>query len=91
VHGFRSSLRDWATKVGEVREVVAEAALAHTVRDKTSGLPADDLRSQAAPGELLFRVKHVLRETIYPQDVARRVASLPRLPTRRKIPWPAEG
>jgi integrase len=35
VHGFRRSLRDWATKVGEVREVVAEAALAHTVRDKT--------------------------------------------------------
>jgi hypothetical protein len=28
-------LRDWATKVGEVREVVAEAALAHTVGDKT--------------------------------------------------------
>src|SRR5262249_9166233 len=34
-HGFRSSFRDWATEVARVREVVAEAALAHTVRDKT--------------------------------------------------------
>ncbi len=34
-HGFRSSFRDWATKSAKVREVVAEAALAHTVRDKT--------------------------------------------------------
>ena len=33
VHGFRSSFRDWATENGE-REVVAESALAHTVRDK---------------------------------------------------------
>jgi integrase len=34
-HGFRSSFRDWATEVDKVREVVAEAALAHAVRDKT--------------------------------------------------------
>ena len=34
-HGFRSSFRDWATEIDKVREVVAEAALAHTVRDKT--------------------------------------------------------
>jgi integrase len=34
VHGFRSSFRDWATESDKVREVVAEAALAHTV-DKT--------------------------------------------------------
>jgi integrase len=34
-HGFRSSFRDWATEVEKVREVVAEAALAHAVRDKT--------------------------------------------------------
>ena len=34
-HGFRSSFRDWATEHDKVREVVAEAALAHTVRDKT--------------------------------------------------------
>jgi integrase len=34
-HGFRSSFRDWATESAKVREVVAEAALAHTVRDKT--------------------------------------------------------
>ena len=33
IHGFRSSFRDWATECGE-REVVAEAALAHTVRNK---------------------------------------------------------
>jgi len=35
VHGFRSAFRDWATEVAKAREVVAEAALAHTVRDKT--------------------------------------------------------
>jgi integrase len=34
-HGFRSSFRDWASEVDKAREVVAEAALAHTVRDKT--------------------------------------------------------
>jgi integrase len=34
-HGFRSSFRDWGTEVAKVREVVAEAALAHGVRDKT--------------------------------------------------------
>jgi integrase len=34
-HGFRSSFRDWATEVDKVREVVAEAALAHSVKDKT--------------------------------------------------------
>ena len=34
-HGFRSSFRDWATEVAKVREVVAEAALAHAVKDKT--------------------------------------------------------
>jgi integrase len=34
-HGFRSSFRDWATEVAKVREVVAEAALAHTVPNKT--------------------------------------------------------
>jgi integrase len=33
-HGFRSSFRDWATEHDKVREVVAEAALAHGVRDK---------------------------------------------------------
>ena len=33
-HGFRSSFRDWATEVEKAREVVAEAALAHTVRNK---------------------------------------------------------
>jgi integrase len=34
-HGFRSSFRDWASEVAKAREVVAEAALAHAVRDKT--------------------------------------------------------
>ncbi len=34
-HGFRSSFRDWATESAMVREVVAEAALAHSVKDKT--------------------------------------------------------
>jgi integrase len=36
-HGFRSSFRDWATEKDKVREVVAEAAQAHSVRDKTEG------------------------------------------------------
>jgi integrase len=35
VHGMRSAFRDWATEVAKAREVVAEAALAHSVRDKT--------------------------------------------------------
>jgi integrase len=34
-HGFRSSFRDWCTEVDRTREVVAEAALAHGVRDKS--------------------------------------------------------
>ena len=34
-HGFRSSFRDWATERDGVREVVADAALAHVVKDKT--------------------------------------------------------
>jgi len=34
-HGFRSSFRDWCTEVERAREVVAEAALAHRVKDKT--------------------------------------------------------
>jgi integrase len=36
-HGFRSTFRDWASEVDKCREVVAEAALAHAVRDKTEG------------------------------------------------------
>ena len=32
VHGFRSSFRDWAAETGVERDV-AEAALAHTVRN----------------------------------------------------------
>ena len=35
VHGMRSSFRDWATEVAKVREPVAEAALAHRVKDQT--------------------------------------------------------
>lgn len=35
VHGMRSAFRDWASEVARAREVVAEAALAHTVRDKS--------------------------------------------------------
>jgi integrase len=34
VHGLRSSFRDWAAETGGARDV-AEAALAHAVRDKT--------------------------------------------------------
>jgi integrase len=35
VHGFRSSFRDWASEETDVQGEVAEAALAHAVRDKT--------------------------------------------------------
>ena len=35
VHGFRSSFRDWAAEVARVPDDVAEAALAHTLKDKT--------------------------------------------------------
>jgi integrase len=34
-HGFRSSFRDWTTEKYKAREVVAEAALAHSVRNRT--------------------------------------------------------
>ncbi len=34
-HGFRSSFRDWCAEVAKVDEDVAEAALAHEVKDKT--------------------------------------------------------
>ena len=35
VHGFRSSFRDWASEMTEIQGEVAEAALAHIVKDKT--------------------------------------------------------
>ena len=35
VHGFRSSFRDWAGETTNFPREVAEAALAHTVRDQT--------------------------------------------------------
>jgi integrase len=34
-HGFRSSFRDWASERTNTPSAVCEAALAHTVRDKT--------------------------------------------------------
>jgi integrase len=34
-HGFRSAFRDWASEETDVQGEVAEAALAHMVRDKT--------------------------------------------------------
>jgi integrase len=34
-HGMRSAFRDWATEVAKAREVVAEASLAHTVKNRT--------------------------------------------------------
>ena len=34
-HGFRSSFRTWAGEVSKARHEVAEAALAHQLRDKT--------------------------------------------------------
>ena len=34
-HGFRSSFRDWAEERTHAARTVCEAALAHTVRDKT--------------------------------------------------------
>ncbi len=34
VHGFRSTFRDWAAETNPAPREVAEAALAHTLRDK---------------------------------------------------------
>ena len=34
-HGFRSTFRDWAAERTNVPRAVCEAALAHTLRDKT--------------------------------------------------------
>jgi integrase len=39
-HGFRTSFRTWA-KVDKCREVVAEATLAHVVKDKVGRPPTD--------------------------------------------------
>jgi integrase len=35
VHGFRSAFRDWVSEETDVQGEVAEAALAHMVKDKT--------------------------------------------------------
>ena len=35
VHGFRSSFRDWASEQTNFPNAVCEAALAHTIKDKT--------------------------------------------------------
>jgi len=35
IHGLRSTFRDWAAEATHVRSDIAEAALAHVVRDKT--------------------------------------------------------
>lgn len=34
-HGFRSAFRDWASETTDFPDLVVEAALAHTVKDKT--------------------------------------------------------
>lgn len=34
-HGFRSTFRDWARETTDYPREVAEAAFAHTIRDKT--------------------------------------------------------
>jgi integrase len=34
-HGFRSSFRDWASETTDFQGEVAEAALAHALKDKT--------------------------------------------------------
>jgi hypothetical protein len=35
VHGFRSAFRDWASERTNFAREICEAALAHTVKDKT--------------------------------------------------------
>ena len=35
IHGFRSSFRDWCAEMTNYPREVAEAALAHTLKDKT--------------------------------------------------------
>ena len=54
-HGFRSSFRDWCGESGQSREL-AEAALAHTIRNKAEAAYArTDLRSGRANLDSLLR------------------------------------
>ena len=66
-HGFRSSFRDWCSETGQRREV-AEAALAHVVRDKVEAAYA---RSD------LFELRRELMETwaMYVSTAGRRTTT----------------
>jgi integrase len=54
VHGFRSSFRDWASEETNVQGEVAEAALAHMVRDKTE--------AAYRRGNLLEKRRHLMAD-----------------------------
>jgi integrase len=50
VHGFRSAFRDWASEVAREPREVAEAALAHTIKDKSEAAYArSDLLERRRP------------------------------------------
>jgi integrase len=50
VHGFRSTFRDWAGEVAKEPREVAEAALAHTIKDKSEAAYArSDLLERRRP------------------------------------------
>jgi integrase len=58
VHGFRSSFRDWAAEQTNHPREIAEAALAHTLRDKTEAAyqRGDMLETSAQPDAGMGRV-----------------------------------
>jgi integrase len=49
VHGFRSTFRDWCAEQTSFDRDTAEAALAHTVRDKVEADPADVRMTSQGP------------------------------------------
>jgi integrase len=49
-HGFRSTFRDWAADIAKEPREVAEAALAHTIKDKSEAAYArSDLLERRRP------------------------------------------
>ena len=70
-HGFRSSFRDWALERTDYPREVVEAALAHTVRDRTE--------TAYARSDLFERRRHLMDDwTEYLAETRGQVLSLKR-------------
>jgi integrase len=68
-HGFRSTFRDWCAETVAVPREVAEAALAHTVRDKVeAAYQRADLLERRRP--LMAEWARFLAKPLQPADVA---------------------